>query len=108
MKTSFDESIRNRCAVELFHSVMRTQMAGGLSYSEARSAAYEAVEARYFISRKTFQNIMSRDSTAFRSEQHIFFEDSNNLIKILEDCNADLAQMIERNTYLIETLKSIQ
>lgn len=107
MKSNFDESTRNRCAVELFHSTIRAEMRNGLTYPDARKAAYDAVELRYFLSRKTLQNIMSKDPSVFHSSPRTFCEDNQQLIAILDRSNDVMVQTIERNNKLIEILRSI-
>lgn len=107
-RDTHETSQRHRDAVEMFYTMLRYGARRGLSATEARHEAYDAVELRYFITRKTLQNIMSHNADIVKGRSVSFREDNNDLVRYLQESNEQMLRTVERNCLLIETLKSIQ
>lgn len=107
-RDTHETSQRHREAVEMFYAILRNGTRRGLSAAEARHEAYDAVELRYFITRKTLQNIMSHSADIIKGKNVSFHEDNGVLVRYLQQSNEQMLRTVERNTLLIDTLKSIR
>jgi hypothetical protein len=98
---------RDKMAVELYFSVLRLKKAEGLSLKEAKDLAYDAVELRYNISKKSLQNIVSNNHDTLTCNRNMFLSENRRLIETLKEANSDMQEFIDRNNELLKVLEEV-
>lgn len=105
MKVSSKNIDRDKMAVELYFSVLRSKKSKGLSHKEARDMAYDAVELRYNISPKRLQNIIYDNHDSLNCDRNLFVIENKRLIETLEEANANMKEIVSRNENVKITLE---
>jgi hypothetical protein len=106
MKVGSKNIDRDKMAVELYFSVLRSKKAKGVPHKEARDEAYDAVELRYNISPKRLRNIIYDNHDTLNCDRDLFLEENRKLIKILEESNDNMKEIIQRSNDAIMKLMS--
>jgi hypothetical protein len=96
---------RDKMAVELYFSVLRSKKADGMTHREAKERAYDAVELRYNISAKRLQNIISDNHDVLDCDRNLFLGENRRLMEILKEANDYMQGFIDRNNRLLEVLE---
>lgn len=102
-----DES-RDAEAAELYFTILKSRRREGCSHDDAKDCAFDAVELRYGLKKRTMLNILYRNSARFKIDRGIFRTDNEVLLKTLEECNEQLLALVTRNEALINILKEVQ
>ena len=96
---------RNKMAVELYFAVLRKKKAEGYSHKEAKSMAYDAVELRHEISYRRLNNIIYDNHDTLKCDRNLFLTENKALIETLEEANASMMEIVNRNNKLLNILK---
>lgn len=98
---------RDKMAVELYFSVLRTKKNEGYSHKEAKEFACDAVELRYDISPKRLKNIIYNNHETLTCNRNMFLTENRKLIDTLKEANADMQTFIDRNNELLKILEDV-
>jgi hypothetical protein len=101
-----DES-RDAEAAELYFTILKARRRSGLPHDEAKACAFDAVEMRYGLKKRTMLNILYRNSARFNIDRNVFRADNEYLKKSLEDCNTQMLSLVTRNEALINLLEEM-
>ncbi len=101
-----DES-RDAEAAELYYTILKARRKSGIAHDEAKNLAFDAVEMRYGLKKRTMLNILYRNSARFTIDKVAFRADNEVLLKALEDCNAQLLALVTRNEAVINVLEEM-
>ena len=102
-----DES-RDAEAAELYFTILKSRRKSGLAHDEAKDCAFDAVEMRYGLKKRTMLNILYRNSARFKIDRNTFRIDNESLLKSLKESNAQLLALVTRNEALINLLEEMQ
>ena len=96
---------RDKMAVELYFSLLRSRKSAGMSDKEAKDAAYDDVELRYNISPKRLKNIIYENHSTLTCNRNMFLNENRRLVETLREANEDMLEMIARNNELLKILE---
>ena len=96
---------RNSEVVAFFYLILGNRIHRGMDQDHARKDAYDAVFLRYGIGRGRFLNILSERNYSHHVNDAIFREDIAALAANIEEANAELESVRERNGKLLALLK---
>lgn len=105
--SKYKDENRDAEAAELYYTILKARRRSGLAHDEAKNCAFDAVEMRYGLKKRTMLNILYRNSARFKIDRGIFRADNDALRKALEECNEQLLALVTRNETIINLLEEM-
>ena len=105
--SKYKDENRDAEAAEMYYTILKSRRRSGASHDDAKNCAFDAVEMRYGLKRRTMLNILYRNSARFKLDKGAFRADNDSLRKALEECNEQLLCIVTRNEALIKLLEEM-